>query len=150
MERRCRRVSALESGMQCSDRCGGGDGVCMHTDVPATRPLLANRTEATTRTRTHTHRHPFNGPLSGTTQVKLKQTTRHWWSSTTCFGVTNHSEARNSEWQWHQLCHMQVCTSLQADNHASTPPLSFLQAGCCIRALKCVVCDCLVVYVATV
>ena len=25
---------------------------------------------------------------------------------------------------------MQVCTSLQSDNHASTPPLSFLQAGC--------------------
>jgi len=25
---------------------------------------------------------------------------------------------------------MQVCTSLQPDNHASTPPLSFLQAGC--------------------
>jgi len=25
---------------------------------------------------------------------------------------------------------MQVCTSLQADNHASTPPLSFLQARC--------------------
>ena len=24
---------------------------------------------------------------------------------------------------------MQVCTSLQTDNHASTPPLSFLQAG---------------------
>jgi len=35
-----------------------------------------------------------------------------------------------SEWQWHQLGHMQVCTSLQTDNHASTPPLSFLQAGC--------------------
>ena len=40
------------------------------------------------------------------------------------------TEARDSEWQWHQLCRMQVCTSLQADNHASTPPLSFLQAGC--------------------
>jgi len=26
-------------------------------------------------------------------------------------------------WQWHQLDHMQVCTSLQTDNHASTPPL---------------------------
>jgi len=26
--------------------------------------------------------------------------------------------------------HMQVCISLQTDNHASTPPLSFLQAGC--------------------
>ena len=38
--------------------------------------------------------------------------------------------ARDSEWQWHQLGHMQVCTSLQTDNHASTPPLSFLQAGC--------------------
>jgi len=25
---------------------------------------------------------------------------------------------------------MQVCTSLQTDNHASTPPLFFLQAGC--------------------
>ena len=25
---------------------------------------------------------------------------------------------------------MQICTSLQRDNHASTPPLSFLQAGC--------------------
>ena len=25
---------------------------------------------------------------------------------------------------------MQVCTSLQTDNHANTPPLVFLQAGC--------------------
>jgi len=40
------------------------------------------------------------------------------------------TEARDIEWQWHQLHHMQVCTSLQVDNHASTPPLSFLQAGC--------------------
>jgi len=40
------------------------------------------------------------------------------------------TEARDSEWQWHQLGHMQVCTSLQTDSHASTPPLSFLQAGC--------------------
>jgi len=39
-------------------------------------------------------------------------------------------EARDSEWQWHQLGHMQVCTSLQTDNHASTSPLCFLQAGC--------------------
>jgi len=33
-------------------------------------------------------------------------------------------------WQWHQLDHMQiVCSSLQTDNHASTPSV-FLQAGC--------------------
>jgi len=38
------------------------------------------------------------------------------------------TEAKDSE--WHQLGHMQVCTSLQTDNHASTQPLSFLQAGC--------------------
>ena len=37
----------------------------------------------------------------------------------------NFTEARDSEWQWHQLGHMQVCTSLQTDNHASTPSLSF-------------------------
>jgi len=35
------------------------------------------------------------------------------------------TEARNSEWQWHQLGHMHVCNSFQTDNHASTPPLSF-------------------------
>jgi len=60
-------------------------------------------------------------------------------------GKTNldFTEARDSEWQWHQAGHMQVCTSLQTDNHASTPPLSFLQAGCTschpansIKALK--------------
>jgi len=43
-------------------------------------------------------------------------------------GKTNleFTEAKDTEWQWHQLGHMQVCTSLQTDNHASTPsPLSF-------------------------
>jgi len=47
-------------------------------------------------------------------------------------GKTNldFTEARDSEWQWHQLGRMQVCTSLQTDNHAGTPPLGFLQAGC--------------------
>jgi len=35
------------------------------------------------------------------------------------------TEARDSEWQWHQLGHMQVCTLLQTDNRTSTPPLSF-------------------------
>jgi len=38
--------------------------------------------------------------------------------------------ARDSEWQWHQLGHMQIYTSLQINNHTSTKPLSFLQAGC--------------------
>jgi len=68
-----------------------------------------------------THAHRFNGPLSETTRVRRYQK-----------GKTNldFTEARDSEWQWHQLGHMQVCTSLQTDNHTSNPPLSFLQAGC--------------------
>jgi len=68
-----------------------------------------------------THTHPFNGPFSGTTRVSRYQ-----------IGKTNldFTEARDSEWQWHQLGHTQVCTLLQTNNHASNPPLSFLQAGC--------------------
>jgi len=40
-------------------------------------------------------------------------------------GKTNLDFTEASEWQWHQLGHMQVCTSLETDNHASNPPLSF-------------------------
>jgi len=37
-------------------------------------------------------------------------------------GKTNldFTEATDSEWQWHQLGRMQVCISLQRENHAST------------------------------
>jgi len=42
-------------------------------------------------------------------------------------GKTNldFTEARDSEWQWHQLGRMQICTLLQTNNHASMPPLVF-------------------------
>jgi len=65
---------------------------------------------------THTHTHLFNGPLSGTTQVSRYHK-----------GKTNmdFTGARDSEWQWHQLGSIQVCTMLQTDNHASTSTLSF-------------------------
>ena len=45
--------------------------------------------------------HSFKGPFSGTTQVSWYQ------KSKTNLDFT---EARDSEWQWHQLGHMQVCT----------------------------------------
>jgi len=63
-----------------------------------------------------TDRHPFNGHFSGTIQVSRYQK-----------GKTNpdFTEVRYSEWQWHQLGHIHVCSSLQADNHTGTPPLSF-------------------------
>jgi len=51
----------------------------------------------------------FNGPLSGTTRVSRYQKGK---------ANLDFTEARDSEWQWHQLGHMQVCTSLQTDNHA--------------------------------
>jgi len=37
--------------------------------------------------------------------------------------ILDFTEARDSEWQWHHLGRMQVCTLLQTDNHASTPRL---------------------------
>ena len=68
---------------------------------------LQHHTQVTTVTHTHTSR---------TTQVS-------WYQK----GKTNldFTEARVSEWQWHQMGHMQVCTSLQTDNHTSTTSLSF-------------------------
>ena len=69
-----------------------------------------------------THTHPFNGTLFGTTQVSRYQK-----------GKTNldFSEARVSEWQWHQLGRMQVRTSLQSDiTTPATHHSSFLQSGC--------------------
>jgi len=48
------------------------------------------------------HAHPFNVPLSGTTRVSRYE------KGKTSLDFT---EARDSEWQWHQLGHMQVCNS---------------------------------------
>jgi len=69
----------------------------------------------------HTYKHPFNDPFSMTTRVSLYRKGKN---------NLDFTEARDSEWQWHQLGHMQVCTSFQTHNHASTPPLRFLQSGC--------------------
>jgi len=62
---------------------------------------------------TRMHTHPIHGSLD--LQVRTNM---------------DFTKAGDSEWQWHQLGHMQICTSPQTDNDASTPPLSFLQAGC--------------------
>ena len=87
---------------------------------------IANKAHVTELTHTHT----FNSPFSGTTQVS-------WYQK----GKTNldFTEARDSKWQWNPLGHMQVCTSLQTDNHASTQPTAskhwrqyrLVQTSCC-------------------
>ena len=83
------------------------------------------------------HTRPFNGPFSGTNT----RVSRYEKGKTNL----NFTEARDSEWLWHQLGYMQVCTSFWRDIHASTPPLSFLQAGCpscrptnSVKALKAI------------
>ena len=80
-----------------------------------------SRVEAQFVTVFSVHTYAFNSPFSRSTWVSQYQK-----------GKTNldFTEARDSGWQWHQLGHMQVCTSLQMDNYASTPPLNFLQSGC--------------------
>ena len=65
---------------------------------------------------TNTDTHTFNGPFSRQTWVSQYQKRKTYLDFT---------EARDSEWQLHQLGRMQMCTLLQTDNHATTPPLSF-------------------------
>ena len=84
--------------------------------------ILFQHLHTSAHTHTHTHTHiRLTALFPGTTRVSRYQK-----------GKTNldFTEARDSEWQWHQLGHMQVCTSRQTDNHASNPPLSCLQAVC--------------------
>jgi len=51
---------------------------------------------------TNTHAHPFNGPFPGQPRFYQQGKTK-----------LDFTETRDSEWQWHQLGSMPVCTSLQ-------------------------------------
>ena len=53
--------------------------------------------------------HPFNGPLPGTTRVS-----RYWKGKTNL----DFTEARDSEWQWHQLA---ICKSAPCSRQITTP-----------------------------
>jgi len=103
-------TEVISSGCELTDLCVAGLNIATSL-FHVTLQLMYNALQLPVL-----HTHPFNGPLSGTTQVSRYQK-----------GNTNldFTEARDSECQWHQLGHMQVCTSLQTDNHASTPPLCF-------------------------
>jgi len=81
--------------------------------IPHTKYIQRHYKELT---RSTTHTHQFNDPISGTNQVSRYHK-----------GKTNldFTGARDSEWQRHQLGHMQVCTLLLTDNHASIPPIVF-------------------------
>jgi len=99
----------------CGNFAGTGDAsrlsVLLNFPLTFVDDLLFGGSTVPSRLVSVCNTHPFNGPLSGTTQVSRYQK-----------GETNldFTEARDSEWQQHQLGHMQVCTSHQTDNHAST------------------------------
>jgi len=81
------------------------------------------------------HTHPFNGPFSGTTRVSRYQK-----------GKTNldFTEARDSDWQWHQLS-WAICKSAPRSRQPHQHPTTlFLQPGCpscrptkSVKALTC-------------
>jgi len=65
----------------------------------------------------NTHTHTFNGLFSRTTWVSRHQKGKPFW-------ILLKQEIMG--WKWHQRDHMQIiCTTLQTDNHASTPSLIF-------------------------
>ena len=102
----------LIRGMSC---CWRGNAISLHSHrrLDTAEQFISHLLHDTLQ--------PFNGLFSRTTWVSRY---RKGKTNLDCTG------ARDSEWQWHQLGRMQVCTSLQTEHHASNPPLCFLQAGC--------------------
>jgi len=108
------KLLSWERGGRKSTTRGGTGLPTRHTTTETLHDWMHRGTDLTTfkqvltysqHTHTHTQR-PFFQYQKGKTNLDF-------------------TEARDSEWQCHQLGHMQVCTSLQTDNHTSTPPLSF-------------------------
>ena len=78
-----------------------------HTFIPYAFTALAYFTVHAESDNYVTHTHPFNGPLSGTTRVSRYQKGK---TSLDFF-----AEARDSEWQWHQLDHNYASLHLAPD-----------------------------------
>jgi len=111
-------INVSRGSVATNARCGGIFNIYLTTSLPRNLPVAMSLWLHFfgPPCRSNTHTHTFNGPLSGANRVSRYQK-----------GKTNldFTGARDSEWQWHQLGHTQVCTSLRTDNHASTPSLSF-------------------------
>ena len=60
----------------------------------------------------------FTAPLD----VWDSQVSRYQKSKIRKVNQSGFNGARNSEWQWHQLGHMQICTLTQTHKQASIPP----------------------------
>ena len=105
--RRYQSIAAQSAGLSAANAgsvMSAGIG-CWTRDFLYWREFMCSVTAlCVSRCRCSKRAHAFNGPFSGTTWVSRYQK-----------GKTNlaFTEARDNEWQWHQLGHTQVCTSLQ-------------------------------------
>ena len=112
---------------------------CVMTSQSSRYIIWQRKTSSYVHTYIHTHTHTH----THTHLTALFPGLPGWAGTRKVIPIWILLKQRDSEWQWHQLGYMQVCTSLQTDNHASTPPLNFLRAGCpschptnSIKALK--------------
>jgi len=104
-------VDAVSTACRLGNGAGTGDarrvvnntGRLVGDDAGVLARLSLQQLDLKLDTQTTTKK-TFNGPLFRTTRVSRYQK-----------GRTNldFTEARDSEWQWHQLGNMEVCTSLQ-------------------------------------
>ena len=107
------RCTAVQGTSQCRNHAGFSQRTWLTTRPHATTdfcplgicPSGISESINLFADNTHTHTRPFNCPLSGTTRVSRYQ------RSKTSLDFTG-----DSEWQWHQLGRMQLCTSLQTDS----------------------------------
>jgi len=67
-------------------------------------------THAHTHACTHTHTQPFYGPLGFCLGLPR-------WAGTKKVSQSGFTGASDSEWQWHQLGHTQICTFIQTQLH---------------------------------
>ena len=96
------QAAEIESLSTSTDCCTSGDGWRMgehfYGMVRNGMEIPQGWASTHTHTYTHTHTHLFNGPYSGVSRYQKGKTNLDF------------TEARDSEWQWHQLGHIQVCT----------------------------------------
>jgi len=112
----CLPTAKIWKAMQ-NVKIGSGLGVIGHLQLPAMSPFdTAHMTSYLTLIETmqlYTHIHFMAiWTFCGITRMS-------WYQK----GKTSldFTEARDSEWQWHQLGHIQICTLSQTDNHTSIP-----------------------------
>jgi len=88
---------------------------CIAHDVHATSSCELYAVSKVLVTHTHTHARTFYGPLDIVRDYPGEPVPELIWILLKL----------DSEWQWHQIGHMQICTSLQTDNYTSTPTTQF-------------------------